>query len=91
MSGGRFDYVQYRFLEIVEYIEKEIEHNNAEPGPKDFFEPNNFSDETIVEFKKGVEAIKKAYTYAQRIDWLLSGDEGEEAFHKKLKKELGEQ
>lgn len=88
MSGGRFDYLQYRFTEIVDVIEQEIIDNNAEPRPKDWFEPNNFREETIAEFKKGIEYIKKAQIYVQRIDWLLSGDDGEESFLKRLKEEL---
>ena len=48
----------------------------------------NYSKETIKEFKKGLAILKKAYVYAQRIDWLLSGDDGEESFHKRLKEEL---
>ena len=88
MSGGRFDYLQYKFTEIVDVIEQEIIDNNAEPRPKDWFEPNNFREETIAEFKKGIEYIKKAQIYVQRIDWLLSGDDGEESFLKSLKEEL---
>ena len=88
MSGGRFDYLQYRFTEIVDVIEQEIIDNNAEPRPKDWFEPNNFREETIAEFKKGIEYIKKVQIYVQRIDWLLSGDDGEESFLKSLKEEL---
>ena len=88
MSGGKFDYLQYRFTEIVDVIEQEIIDNNAEPRPKDWFEPNNFREETIAEFKKGIEYIKKAQIYVQRIDWLLSGDDGEESFLKSLKEEL---
>lgn len=88
MSGGRFDYLQYRFTEIVDVIEQEIIDNNAEPRPKDWFEPNNFREETIAELKKGIEYIKKAQIYVQRIDWLLSGDDGEESFLKRLKEEL---
>jgi hypothetical protein len=88
MSGGRFDYLQYRFTEIVDAIEQEIINNNAEPRPKDWFEPNNFREETIAEFKKGIEYIKKAQIYAQRIDWLLSWDDGEDSFHKRLLEDL---
>ena len=90
MSGGRFDYLQYRFTEIVDVIEQEIIDNNAEPRPKDWFKPNNFCEETIAEFRKGIEYIKKAQIYVQRIDWLLSGDDGEESFLKRLKEELKE-
>ena len=47
-----------------------------------------YSKETIKEFKKGLSILRKAYIYAQRIDWLLSGDDGEESFHERLKEEL---
>ena len=52
--------------------------------------PNSheYSKETIKEFKKGLAILRKAYIYAQRIDWLLSGDDGEESFHERLKEEL---
>lgn len=88
MSGGRFDYLQYRITEIVDGIEQEIKTNNAEPRKEDWFEPNNFKDETIAEFRKGIELLKKAQIYAQRIDWLLSGDDSEETFHQRLAEDL---
>jgi len=47
-----------------------------------------YPEEVIEEFKKGVEILKKAYIYAHRIDWLLSGDDGEESFLSRLKEEL---
>lgn len=52
--------------------------------------PNKYglSKETIKEFKKGVELLKKAQVYAQRIDYLLSGDDGEDNFHQRLKEDL---
>lgn len=90
MSGGRFDYLQYRFSEIIDAIEQEILDNDAEPKSKhEWFEPNRFKPETLDEFRKGIEYLKKAQIYAQRIDWLLSGDDGEETFHKRLAKDLG--
>lgn len=52
--------------------------------------PNRYvlSKETIKEFKKGIELLKKAQVYAQRIDYLLSGDDGEDDFHQRLKEDL---
>jgi hypothetical protein len=88
MSGGRFDYLQYRFKEIIDSIEDEIENNKSEPRPKDWFEPNNFNEETIIEFKKAIEYLKLANVYVQRIDWLLSGDDSEETFHERLSSDL---
>lgn len=42
------------------------------------------------DMKKGLVALKVAAIYAQRIDWLLSGDDGEESFKRRLKEELDE-
>jgi len=47
-----------------------------------------YSDEVIEEFKKAVKYLNIAYVYAQRIDWLVSGDDGEESFLKRLEKDL---
>ena len=46
--------------------------------------------EVVEEFKKGLKILKTAAIYAQRIDWLLSGDDGEESFKERLKEELDE-
>lgn len=48
----------------------------------------NFSEETIDEMKKGLDYLRKASIYAQRIDWLISGDDGEEEFHERLIEDL---
>ena len=45
-------------------------------------------DDIIEEFKKGYEMLRKAEVYAQRMDWYLAGDDGEESFLERLKKDL---
>ena len=164
MSGGHFDYAQYRIDDIIDSIEREIERATCERTPlvtkegvavyeiaakdrkqycnhynfrsfesacnyfngdscyslmggaqqhgetvvryKDLlggqtievrrytyeeYEPDengeipyypDYTPETIQEFRKGIAILKKASVYAQRIDWLISGDDGEENFHK---------
>ena len=77
-------------------IEEYIEDHWLENKEKEYIRKNKhtipnryeFSKETIKEFKKGLSILRKAYIYAQRIDWLLSDDDGEESFHKRLKEEL---
>ena len=64
--------------------EKEYVIKNKHTLPNSY----NYSKETIKEFKKGLDILRKAYVYAQRIDWLLSADDGEESFHKRLKEDL---
>ena len=90
MSGGRWDYLQYRIREISDGIEDEIVHNNDEPTEWWSSTPwpgYNYSPEIIEEFKKGRALLRLAEMYAQRADWLLSGDDGEDSFLKRIKKD----
>lgn len=95
MSGGHFNYNQHYMEYIAEDIEKKIRDNkikNEWISDEEWERMGRryYSNETIKEFRKGIKALKKAYVYAQRIDWLISGDDGEETFHKRLKEELRE-
>ena len=47
-----------------------------------------YPDDVIEEFKKGLDILRRAQIYAQRIDYLISGDDGEESFHERLKEDL---
>ena len=102
MSGGHWDYIQYRFTDVAEDIEKLVA-KNGQPKSAEEIRENSWHDdewynkypedmyhykyppEVIEEFKKGAEIIKLAQIYMQRIDWLLSGDDGEESFISRLK------
>ena len=93
MSGGRWDYLQDRIREISDSIEDEIVRNNDAPNPENWWRSDpwpgyNYPDEVIEEFKKAHALLLLAETYAQRADWLLSGDDGEESFLKRLKEDV---
>ena len=47
-------------------------------------------DEVIEEFKNGLTYLKISYVYAKGIDFLVSGDDGNESFLKRLEKELSD-
>lgn len=89
MSGGHFAYQQYQMQIIAEEIEQLIENNDCNDKNQwgDVI-GNHYSRETMREFDKAVELLKQAYVYVQRIDWLVSGDDGEDSFHSRLKSEL---
>ena len=38
--------------------------------------------------KEGIDILKRAFIYAQRIDWFLSGDDGEDSFLRQLEEDL---
>lgn len=87
MSGGRFQYSQHRLTEMAEEIQSIIQNNRVKD---EWGYADNFSEETLEEFRNGIEALKRAYVYAQRIDWLVSSDDSEEGFHARLKLDLKE-
>jgi hypothetical protein len=66
---------------------------NKVPVPKDraYFGKEmyyDYSSEIIEEFKIGLRQLQIAYIYTKRIDYLLSGDDGEDSFLERLTEEL---
>lgn len=102
MSGGAFEYNQYRIELIIDTIQEELDNQGKEKELEyyqstDYFEkyPEEKLHYTYPEdiqqiFKDGIKALKIAHIYAQRIDWYLSGDDGEDSLRERLKKELKE-
>jgi len=99
MSGGAFEYSQYKIRDIHEHIQQELDKQGQEKQievwQKEYFEkyPEARFEEVYREdvqqiFKDGIEALKKAEIYAQRIDWFLSGDDGEDSLVSRLKSDL---
>lgn len=76
MSGGHFDYNQYRLLSMADDI-------------RALTDKGEFPDDIIARFREGEVLLRKAYVYVQRIDWLVSDDDGEDSFRKRLEEDLG--
>jgi hypothetical protein len=106
MSGGRYEYRQYGFTDVIDDLKRLIEQN-GKPKTKeemkaefyhydaDWYEkyPENkfhykYPDNVIEEFKNAIDIISRAQVYMHRVDWLLSGDDGDESFIKRLNEEL---
>lgn len=91
MSGGYFEYKQHHIYDIYMPIEDVIVNNDSAEENKWGDElGRHYSSEVIAELKIGVAVLKLAALYAQRIDWLLSGDDGPEWFLKRLEEDLKE-
>ena len=58
-----------------------------EKYPEDKFH-YKYPDEVIEKFKEGVDLLRKAQIYTHRIDWLLSADDGDESFLRRLQDDL---
>jgi hypothetical protein len=105
MSGGSFEYNQYKIGYIADEVEELIRKNGKEKTkeemkdegwrdpdwyekyPEDKFH-YKYPDEVIEQFKDAVEILRKAEIYAHRIDWLISGDDGNETFLERLQEDF---
>lgn len=91
MSGGYYNYDQWRIINIASNIKQVI--RDAEDKVLSEWSDGSLkwdfkNPQTLEEFRKAIHALTIAYVYAQRIDWLLSADDGEESFHARLKEDL---
>ena len=81
MSGGHFDYQQYRIDVIAEEIDEVIVSNDNESldewGQR---RGNNYPPEIIEKFREAAHTLRQAAEMVRRIDWLLSGNDGENCF-----------
>ena len=89
MSGGHFQYQQYLIEDIAVEIDKMIESNDDETldqyGER---RGNGYPPEVIEKFKEAAHTLRQAAEMAQRVDWLVSGDDGEDSFMRRWEKEV---
>ena len=81
MSGGAFNYNDYHITGIADQIEEFIRDNEDRSEYR-------YSEATIQRFREAVKLLREAGVYVHRIDWLISGDDGEDTFHKRLREDL---
>lgn len=89
MSGGHFNYDQYKIGQIADDIQQLIDTNGSQEN-NSYGDPvgMNYPPEIIERFKEAVSLLRRSQIYAQRIDWLISGDDGEQSFLRRLEEEL---
>ena len=76
MSGGHFDYRQGQVTDLAWEVD-EIINNKS----------NNFRPETLDKMRVASATLRRAAHMLQRIDWLASGDDGEDSFHRRWEEE----
>ena len=89
MSGGHFNYKQYELNMLADEVERLIATND-DSRLNDWGDRigAGYSLETIAKFSECAAALRRCEAMLQRIDWLHSGDDGEETFHERWKKEV---
>lgn len=86
MSGGYFNYLQYRVMDVAEQLGELIERIEN-PVPDEW--NHEFSKETLDKFKECYTMLNIGGKILHRIDWLVSADDDEESFHERLKEDMG--
>lgn len=80
MSGGHFGYIQYRINDAVEQMEADL----ANP----YSYANSMEQDIRDSLMLCLARLKEASIRLQRADWLLSGDDGEESYRRRLAADL---
>ena len=89
MSGGYFDYAQYRIEDIASSIDDLIKTNESKK--LDSFGQeigSNYPADIIAKFDETRKTLRLAAAMAQRVDWLVSDDDGEYCFSKRWAEEV---
>lgn len=85
MSGGHFNddgYIYYSVDNFADQLELEIEKNNI---LNDYNYAPNFNSEVINYLKDSIAKIRRVAKLMRHIDYLYSGDYGEECFLKRVR------
>jgi len=101
MSGGHFDYDQHKISYIADRIERDLKKMGTLKNKEDLWSRKEFYDEypeekyyptyppeVVEKMKEGVKILKLAAIYAHRIDYFLSGDDGDESFLRRLQEDI---
>lgn len=89
MSGGHFEYKQWQIHQAAEDIEREIARNDSEERDEwGGIQGYHYPPEIIERFKEAAHTLHQAAEMMQRVDWLLSGDDGQESFLKRWNEEV---
>jgi hypothetical protein len=81
MSGGAFDYNCFKISQFAEELKNKIDENDVE---NEYGYAFRYSEETIEKLLHCQRVIELAGKLAHEIEWLYSGDIGEDTFLKRI-------
>lgn len=89
MSGGHFNYDQYKIGYIADEIEQLIADNDSQELDEwGCCKGRNYPAEVIARFREAIPVLRMAEAYAHEIDWLVCCDTGDDSFLRRLKEKL---
>jgi hypothetical protein len=91
MSGGTWDYIQYRFRDIGDDIDRLVAENESkELNDWGEVKGHHYNPATIEKLKIAASHVRETAIMLQRVDYLLAGDDGEESFNSRWDEDLEE-
>ena len=89
MSGGAFDYAFLKINDLIMRLEEELRVNDS-PDEDEYGDPvgRGYDLETVKKLELCKEILNRASEIARDIEWLYSGDHGEEIFRVLVDEEL---
>ena len=84
LSGGSFEYKCFQISQFAEELKNKIDENDNE---SDGYAPH-YNQTTLVLLKHCQKQIELSGKFAHEIEWLYSGDVGEETFKNRLEEIL---
>lgn len=85
MSGGYFDYDQYRLIDIINKLDEREARIKDDGKDTDVLTFDEVTEDLIQDAKV---IAQLAQIFLQRVDWLLSWDDGPETFKERIKEDL---
>ena len=84
MSGGHFGngYEYYRVQQFADELEMEIQNNGK---PDEYGDVQDYGPETIKYLRKQLRLMRHTADIMKHIDYLYSGDHGEDSFMVRVK------
>ena len=92
MSGGSFDYDSFKIAQFAVELKHKIDLNDD--NELNFYGDKNgagYGDETLARLKMCQQVIAFAGDLAHEVEWLYSGDHGEESFNKLIQTHMNAQ
>ena len=86
MSGGFFEYQDYRLEEMAQVLRSKIALLRQKPDWEEY--PSNYSADFLAEMIKTHNDLLALRARLHRMDWVLSGDDGEDDYFRKLPTDL---
>lgn len=79
MSGGHFDYNQYRISDIADQIERDLSRIGK---TNDYGDVIDIPEDIVDKMFEAITVLRKCEKMVHAIDWYMSGDTGDDSFRK---------